>query len=51
MLKVEDIAKELKVSQMTIFRALQQGKIKAIKIGNVWRISEEELERIKKEGF
>lgn len=51
MLKVEDLAKELKVSQMTIFRALQQGKIKAIKIGNCWRISEEELERIKKVGY
>ena len=48
---VEEIAGTLRVHPITIFRALKKGKIKGIKIGNVWRISEEELERIMKEGI
>lgn len=51
MLTTTELAKELKVSRITIFRAIYCGKIKAIKIGNGWRVSEEEVERIKREGF
>lgn len=51
MLKVKEIADILKVNPMTIFRALKDKRINGIKIGNVWRINEEEVERIKKEGF
>ncbi len=50
MLSVDKIAKELGVSKITIFRKLQNGKIRGIKIGAIWRISVEELERIKREG-
>lgn len=46
-----EVARRLKISRYTVFRGLKQGRIKGIKIGNIWRISEEELERIKKEGF
>ena len=51
MYKVNEVAQILKVHTNTIFRALKQGRIKGVKIGNVWRISEEEVNRIKKEGF
>lgn len=51
MLSVNDLAEFLKLHPNTIFKALKQGKIKGIKIGGVWRISEEELQRIKREGF
>lgn len=50
MYTVEQVANALQVSQMTIFRKLNNGKIKGVKIGTSWRISEEELERIKREG-
>lgn len=50
MLSVKEVAKELSVSEMTIFRRLCCGKIKGIKIGKVWRISEEEVKRIKEQG-
>jgi len=49
-LSVNDIANYLKIHINTVFRYIKQGKIKAIKIGGIWRVSEEEFERIKKEG-
>ena len=51
MLSVNELAELLKVHPNTIFKALKQGKIKGIKIGGVWRIGDEEVERIKQEGF
>lgn len=51
MLTIEDVASELKVAPMTIYRVLKLGKVKGVKIGAIWRISEDELERIKREGF
>lgn len=48
---VTEVAGMLRISKATVFRALQVGKIKGIKIGNIWRVSEEELQRIMKEGF
>lgn len=51
MYTVTEVAKALNISKATVFRALQVGKIKGIKIGNIWRVSEEELQRIMKEGF
>jgi excisionase family DNA binding protein len=50
MLTVEQVAEILNVAKITIFRHLKTGQIKGVKIGNVWRISVEEVERIKKEG-
>lgn len=49
MLTVKEVANILKVHEMTIFRHLKNGSIKGIKMGNIWRISEQELERIKRE--
>jgi putative molybdopterin biosynthesis protein len=41
---VEEIAKMLKVSKMTIFRYIKSGKLKAVKIGQ-WRIKKEDFEK------
>ena len=51
MLTVEELAKELKVHKITVLRNIRNGKIRAIKYGKSWRISEEELLRIQKDGF
>lgn len=51
MYSTTEVAEKLKISRYTVFRALNQGRIKGIKIGNIWRISEEEFNRIKQEGF
>ena len=46
MLTIEDIAKHLNISAITVRRYIDNGQIKAVKIGKVWRISQEELDRI-----
>jgi len=48
---VEELAKKLRVCNMTIYRYIKAGKIKAYKIGKEFRIEEQEfnnfLERTK----
>ncbi len=39
---VEELAEKLRVSNMTIYRYIKSGKIKAYKIGKEYRISGEE---------
>ena len=48
MKSIKETAKELNVCVNTIRRMIERKDIKAVKIANVWRISEEEIERIKK---
>jgi excisionase family DNA binding protein len=50
MLTVGEVARILKVHKMTILRHIYSKDIKAVKIGQAWRISEKELERIKEVG-
>jgi putative molybdopterin biosynthesis protein len=45
-----EVAKMLSVSYMTVYRAVRRGDIKAVKIGKQWRVSEESLESIRKDG-
>lgn len=51
MLTVKELAEELNVCRLTIMRHLAKGTISGIKMGKSWRISQEEFERIKREGF
>lgn len=51
MFTVEQVAEILNIAKITVFRHLKSGKIKGVKIGNVWRISIEEVDRIKQEGI
>lgn len=47
----QEVAAALQVSLQTVYRAVQRGEIKAFKTGRVWRITEEEVQRIYAEGF
>ena len=38
-LKIEEVAKRLKVGKSTVYRMVKEGKIPATKIGRVWRFS------------
>jgi excisionase family DNA binding protein len=42
----EEVAANLKVSRKTIYNWIQEGRLKAVKIGHFWRISESELNRL-----
>lgn len=44
---IADVCEELKLSRATLIRMIKRGEIKAFKIGDNWRITREELERIK----
>jgi len=45
---VEELAKSLRVSNMTIYRYIKVGKIEAYKIGKEFRISKEEFNKFLK---
>lgn len=48
---IEQLAEELKANPLTVRKWIKSKRIKAIKLGNHWRVSDEELERIKREGL
>jgi len=50
MMTLRQVAAEVMVSMPTIYRWLKSGKLKAVKMGKVWRVGEDEVERLKKEG-
>jgi len=51
MLKISDVAQALGYRYISVYRWVQSGRIKAIRIGGRWRIEEKELERIKSKGL
>lgn len=51
MIRVEQLAKELGCSTKTIYNYVNSGKIKAVKIGNKWQVSQEEIDYIKQNGL
>ena len=45
MLKIPEVAKKLNIHYNTARRLVVNGEIQSIKIGRVWRVKEEELEK------
>jgi excisionase family DNA binding protein len=41
----EDVAKELSVSPLSVRHWLRSGRLKGVKISNLWRIRESEVDR------
>jgi excisionase family DNA binding protein len=50
MLSLYDAAIILNVHYNTLRRWIQMGKVKAVKMGRAWKISTEEVERLKSDG-
>lgn len=46
----KEVAEALAVSEFTVYRLIQSGRIRAVKAGRQWRISPDEAERVKREG-
>jgi len=40
---VQEVAKHLKVTEITIYRLLKKGEIIGYKVGDAWRIDEKDL--------
>jgi len=45
-LTIEEVAKILKVTNVTLYRMARKGKIPAVKFGKAWRISSRLLESL-----
>lgn len=50
LLSPKEFANRLSISRWTVYAWIQEGRIEAIKLGRLVRISEAELERIIEEG-
>ncbi len=42
----QEVAEKLKLNVRTIYKWIREGKLNAVKLGDVWRISESELKRL-----
>ena len=49
LMTTQEVADKLKVDIETVRRLVQKGKLKAYKIGNAWRISDDDLNSFIKE--
>jgi excisionase family DNA binding protein len=43
-LTVAEVAGRLRVSQLTVYRLIHRGHIRAYKVGQLWRIDQDDLE-------
>ena len=50
MFTLKEVAIELRLSYTSTIKFVRQGKIKAVRVGKQWLVSETELERVKREG-
>ena len=44
LLTIRQVAKYLHVVQLTVYRMIKRGDLKAIKVGRVWRVRWEDLQ-------
>ncbi len=42
----DEIARKLKIDISTVYRWIREGRLKGVKIGHFWRVSETELNRL-----
>lgn len=47
MYTIQEVADELKLSRMKVWRMVRAGEIKSVRFGTAYRIPDEEVERIK----
>jgi excisionase family DNA binding protein len=46
----KELAETLNVSEFSVYRLIQAGRIHAVKVGSQWRIPEMEARRVAREG-
>ena len=50
LLRPEEVAEILQISKRTVVRWLKEGKLGGVRVGRLWRIPQEELDRFLREG-
>ncbi len=46
LLTPEEVAERLRLSVITVKKWLREGKLKGVKVGKLWRVPEEEVEKV-----
>ncbi len=46
----KEVSEKLKLNVRTVYKWIREEKLKAVKLGDVWRISESELNRLLNSG-
>lgn len=49
LLTIEDLTKRLKITKMTVYKLIHDGKLKASRVGKLFRVSEDSLAKYLKE--
>ncbi|MBI2939338.1 MAG: helix-turn-helix domain-containing protein [Chloroflexi bacterium] len=44
MLSVEEVARRLRVNIRTIYRAINRGELRAVRVGRLWRVCQDDLD-------
>ena len=50
-LTVLEVADQLRVSTMTVYRLIKSGELRAVRVGKSYRLAEEEVDRFLAAGF
>ncbi len=45
MLTIQQVTDRLQIADETVYRYIRQGKLKAVRVGGLWRVRESDLER------
>jgi len=51
LLRPEEVAEMLQVSRRTVVRWLKEGILKGVRVGRLWRVRPEDLEKFLREGY
>lgn len=51
LLRPEEVAELLQVSRRTVVRWLKEGRLKGVRVGRLWRVRPEDLEKFFHEGY
>lgn len=46
LLTPEEVAARLKIARRTVYQWLREGRLKGVKMGNLWRVPEDALEKV-----
>lgn len=45
----QEVAQKLKLNVRTVYKWIREGRLKAVKVGDLWRIAESEIKRLLEE--
>jgi excisionase family DNA binding protein len=50
LLTIQQVMERLQIADETVYRYIRQGKLKAVRVGGLWRVSEKALQEVLEAG-